>query len=97
MKLRWTERARQDLIEIGRYIAQDQPGAARRWVETLRNQARRAVEFPNSGRKVPEFDREDLREIIVRGYRIVYLLRGETVEVLTVFEGHRLLRWSEEA
>lgn len=33
MKLRWTRRARQDLIEIGRYIARDKPEAARRWAE----------------------------------------------------------------
>ena len=96
MKLRWTEQARRDLVAIGRYIAQDQPSAARRWVDKLRQQAQRAVEAPRSGRKVPEFDREDLREILFRGYRIVYALRGETIEVLTVFEGHRLLRFPEE-
>jgi len=95
MKLRWTQRARRDLIEIGRYIATDRPGAARRWVETLRRQARRAVEFPHSGRRVPEFEREDLREILVSGYRIVYAVRQEAIEVLTVFDGHQRLRLPE--
>jgi plasmid stabilization system protein ParE len=77
------------LADIGRFIARDKPGAARRWVEMLR---KRAAERPLAGRPVPELDREDLREVIVRGYRIVYRVSEDLVEVLAVFEGHRLLR-----
>jgi plasmid stabilization system protein ParE len=33
MKLRWTRQAESQLLEIGRYIAWDKPGAARRWIE----------------------------------------------------------------
>jgi len=92
MKLRWTRRAEQQLVEIGRFIARDKPGAARRWVEVLRRRAVEAAERPLAGRVVPEIDREDVREVIVRGYRIVYRVGREVVEVLAVFEGHRLLR-----
>lgn len=92
MKLRWTLRARQQLADIGRFIARDKPGAARRWVEMLRKRAADAAEHPLAGRPVPELDREDLREVIVRGYRIVYRVSEDLVEVLAVFEGHRLLR-----
>jgi mRNA-degrading endonuclease RelE of RelBE toxin-antitoxin system len=41
---------------------------------------------------VPELGRNDVREVIIRGYRIVYRVGDETVEVLTVFESHRLLQ-----
>ena len=92
MKLRWTCRAEQQLVEIGRFIAWDKPGAARRWVEVLRRRAAEAAERPLVGRVVPELDREDIPEVIVRGYRIVYRVGEEVVEILTVFEGHRLLR-----
>ena len=44
-----------------------------------------------AGRRVPEFDRDDLREMIKRGYRIVYLVSDEQIEILTVSEGHRQL------
>jgi addiction module RelE/StbE family toxin len=91
MKLRWTQQARRDLLEIGRFIARDKPIAARRWVARLRQEARQAAEMPMTGRKVPEIDREDVREIILRSYRIVYLICEEEVRILTVFEGHRLL------
>ena len=90
MKLRWTRRARRDLVDVARYIERDKPEAARRWVAKLRQRARAAAELPASGRRVPETARDDVREVLVRSYRIVYLIDAETVWVLTVFEGHRL-------
>ena len=33
---------------------------------------------------------DDLREVFVRTYRIVYRIRADEVQVITVFEGHRL-------
>jgi len=90
MKLRWSRRAQQDLMEIGRYIAKDNRAAARRWVERLRQRARQAVKHPNAGRVVPEYSRSDLREILLRNHRIVYRVCDDAIEVLTVFEGHRL-------
>ncbi len=91
IKLRWTDHARRDLLVIGRYIARDNPGAARRWVEQLRERARLAAENPLAGRVVPELGRDDVREVFLRSYRIVYSVGEEAVDVLTVFEGHRLL------
>ncbi len=90
MKLRWTRRARRDLVEIARYIERDKREAARRWVARLRQRARAVAELPRSGRRVPETARDDVREVLVRSYRIVYLIDAETVWILTVFEGHRL-------
>ena len=52
----------------------------------------RLTDFPRSGRVVPEFERSDIRELIVQSYRIVYRVRGEDVEILTVHHGARLLR-----
>jgi plasmid stabilization system protein ParE len=80
------------LEDIGRFISRDKPGAARRWVEMLRRRAADAAERPLAGRPVPEPGCEDLREVIVRGYRIVYRVSENLVEVLAVFESHRLLR-----
>ena len=95
MKLRWTDQARKDLLGIGRYIARDKPGAARKWVTRLRQRARQAAEAPYSGRSLPEVGREEVREILGRGYRIVYRSVGDEVHILTVFEGHRRLRRSD--
>ena len=53
--------------------------------------AERAGRFPQSGHVVREKGRSDLRQILVRSYRSVYLVRDKQIDVLTVFEGHRLL------
>ena len=91
MRLRWSQTAKNDLLGIGRYISRDKPDAARRWVENLRIHARKACDNPYLGRMVPEWRREDIREVILKGYRIVYLIKEKEIIVLTVSEGHRLL------
>ena len=47
------------------------------------------------GRVVPEIGNPDIRELIFKKYRIVYRLNANCIEILTVFEGHRLLRIDE--
>lgn len=71
-RLQWTLRAAKDLRAIARYIAQDDPHAARRWVGRLRQRAREAAAAPKAGRRVPEIDQDDIREVLLRSYRIVY-------------------------
>ena len=92
MRLRWTARARRDLLDIALYIARDDPVAARRWVDRLRVRARAAARRPLAGRVVPEFERTDVHEVLLGNYRVVYRVRPKEIHVLTVFEGHRLLR-----
>jgi toxin ParE1/3/4 len=91
MNLRWSLRARRDLVEIGSPIAQEDPYAARRWLERLRKRARATLSQPGGGRRVPELGREEIREVFPsRTYRIVYRVEGDEIHVLTVFQGHRL-------
>ena len=51
--------------------------------------AQKAAATPLAGRRVPELGRDDVREVFVRTYRIVYRTSRARIEVLTVFEGHR--------
>lgn len=98
MRLRWSQKAQDDLVEIALYIAQDNPKAARAWVKRLRERARQAAASPLAGRYVPERRREHIREVFLRSYRIIYRVQGSEVLILTVLEGHRLLRsdWLDE-
>jgi toxin ParE1/3/4 len=47
----------------------------------LINKTRTLTTFPELGRKVPEFDDPDVRELIFRSYRIVYRVRKEKFAV----------------
>jgi plasmid stabilization system protein ParE len=87
----WTDRALEDLRTIGDYIARDSPVVADRWVETLMTTVERAARAPFAGRRLPEKGRNDIREVLQRTYRIVYRVGEEQIDVLTIFEGHRLL------
>lgn len=95
MTVRWTEDAQLRLIEIRDYIAQDHPSAAERHVELLLTQAASLADFPSRGRMIPERPESGQRELIIKGYRLVYRVQGEVIQILTVFEGHRLLRDEE--
>ena len=90
MKLFWTETARQDLQAIRRYVAADNPVAAKRWVGRLRKRARNTLHSPLAGRRVPDFLRDDIRELIEGNYRIVYQVFEDWLVILTVFEGYQL-------
>ena len=61
------------------------------WVGRLLGRAALAAVSPRGGRVVPEFDRSDVREVFERTYRIIYWVRQDSILVLTVLEGHRLL------
>ncbi|HEX3482083.1 MAG TPA: type II toxin-antitoxin system RelE/ParE family toxin [Kofleriaceae bacterium] len=91
--MRWklSLQAKADLRRIGHRIARDNPAAAVAWVQKLQDRARLAGQAPLRGRKVPEVDRDDIREAIVGNYRIVYIVQAKAVLILTIFEGHRLL------
>ena len=91
MRVRWSKRARDDLIAVGRYIAADDRTAARRFVARLKARIALAAKSPLAGRRVPELMRDDIREVIEGNYRLVYRVSAKTIEVLTVFEGHRTL------
>jgi toxin ParE1/3/4 len=51
------------------------------------------AQFPRAGRKVPEFDDENVREVIVYSYRIVYRLhQDDEIVIAAVNHGKRWLQ-----
>lgn len=90
MKLVWTNRARTDLDSIMDFIAKDSPQNAITFIDKLINHSEMIIDNPKIGRIVPEFSSPHIREILHKNYRIVYRLIDEEIQVLTVFEGHRL-------
>lgn len=95
MKLLWTEKAISNLNEIEKFIARNNLDIAIKFVDKLIDKAETLVENPKKGRIVPELSIEQIREIIYKKYRIVYLLKESSIEILTVFESHKLLREDE--
>lgn len=96
MNVTWSKEAGENLVEIEDFIARDSLERAVRFVDSLIDHAEAILtDNPKSGRTVPEIGNPEIRELIYRGYRIVYRLNGDRIGILTVFEGHRLLRLNE--
>lgn len=49
-RVRFTPQAKEDLKAINRFIAQDNPDAARRLVAQIEQQCKTLADFPNMGR-----------------------------------------------
>lgn len=49
------------------------------------------AEFPSSGRVIPEFQLEHLREILEQGYRILYEVFPDRIEVFGVISARQSL------
>lgn len=88
--LLWSPQSLRDLEGIRAYVAQGSPLYADLVVRRLVAAVERLISFPGSGRIVPERDTPEIREIIVRPYRIVYRVRPGVVEIVTVFRASRL-------
>lgn len=73
------------------YIAQDSPRVADLVVSRLIEAVERLETFPESGRRVPERNDPEIREVISAPYRVVYRMREGNVEVITVFRAARFL------
>jgi len=71
-KLSWSPAARDDLHDIVLFIARDSPDRAMAFGFELISETDKLHIFPESGRVVPEYRNQAIREIIFRPYRIVY-------------------------
>lgn len=89
MPVEWSARARADMRELRAYIAQDSPHYARRFTEKIFKAVEALTDHPQIGRKVPEADREDIRELIFQNYRIIYRIKPERLYIVTVLHGSR--------
>ncbi len=95
MKVVWTEQASRRLSEIEEFISRDRPDAAAKLIDKIVDRGDALARHPDRGRRLPEIPGSGLRELVVDSYRVVYRRTSNTIEVLTVFEGHRLLRRGE--
>lgn len=91
-EIRWTLTAAEDVRLLEDWIARDSLLNAVDFTDRLVGSVDKLVHAPLLGRVVPEFAQERLRELIFRGYRIVYSVEGSVVTILRVVHGARDLR-----
>lgn len=91
VNVKWTKNALEELDGIASYISRDSPKYANILVKQIFEMASHLQQFPKLGRKVPEYNNPNLREILYKSYRIVYLIKKEQLEIISVIHGSRKL------
>ena len=95
-QLNWTDQAVADLTNIAEFIRKDSATYARITIQRIRTSARQIVQFPLSGRIVPETQIQSLREIIIGNYRLIYKVVSEKrIDIITVFHSSKQLNAEE--
>ena len=90
-RLIWSPGALQSIDKIAEYIAMDSLFYAKIFARKIFGFGEQITLFPKSGRIVPEYGKENLREIIYGNYRIVYRIDNETINILTVSSSAQIL------
>lgn len=83
-KIIWSDLAIEYLKSIYDYIVKDSPQYASKMIDQILNRVYQLESFPNSDRVVPEFKQENLRELIINNYRIVYLVDEQIIGISRV-------------
>jgi toxin ParE1/3/4 len=89
VRVLWTNTAVAQLEAIHSYITQTSPEYAQRIVDQLTRRSLQIATFPLSGRKVPEYELNEIRELIEGSYRIIYLVDHDQIAVLAVIHHSR--------
>jgi addiction module RelE/StbE family toxin len=92
IRIVWSDQSLEDIEDIRRYIQRDSHVYAEMFVDRVFESVERLINYPLSGRVVPEFEDPTLREIILGSYRIVHRVRQGTISIVTVFHTARLLK-----
>ena len=87
--VKWSVPARNDLKQIHDYIAKDSKYYAQNVVQEIVANTETLTDFPEIGRIVPEISDQNIRELIVYSYRLIYEMSGAGVEILAIIHGRR--------
>ena len=84
----WTDEAAQWLRDIYGYIAEDNPKAAGRVVESIYQRTQLLRQFPELGYRYDRKPHQHIRILLHGHYKIAYLIKPDgNIDILGVFHG----------
>ena len=83
-----TSKAHLDLVEIAFHIAEQNPSAANRWLDTINEKCQMLARMPELGRKRSDLA-QNLRSFPVGDYIIFYRPIENGIQVIRVLHGAR--------
>ncbi len=85
VKVKWHPKALDDLNFIFNYVRRDSPYYAKLIVQKIKTGVQKLKKFPQMGRKVPELNKNDIRELIIQNYRVIYQFHVDHLLILAIF------------
>ena len=83
VKVIWSPLARDNLKLIYEYISEESFDLAKNIIESIVERTKNLSEFPSMGRIVPELQEPNIRELIFKGYRMIYHYDNIDVKIST--------------
>jgi len=90
LKILFTPTARIQFLSAISHIRRDKPSAATQFRQRAEKSLKRLLEYPDSGRSIPEFPELPYRELIVPPYRFFYRVKDDIVWIVAVWHGAQL-------
>ncbi len=91
-QINWTKKSLKDLRAINDYISLDSTFYAARFISKIIRRVDQLIEFPESGRMVPEKNAPEIRELIEGNYRIFYRLQKGMITILRIHNAARKIK-----
>ena len=88
----WSQPAKADLRSIHDFIAHDSRFYAKKVVQDIREKTDILEQLPKSGKKTPELNDDQVRELSLYSYRIIYEIKEQGIFVLAVVHKRRDLK-----
>ena len=88
----WTQPAKADLRSIHDFIAHDSRHYAKKVVQDIREKTDILEQLPKRGTKIPELNDDQVRELSLYSYRIIYEIKEQGIFVLAVVHKRRDLK-----
>jgi plasmid stabilization system protein ParE len=89
--IRWSDAALLDIDDVCAYVSQKKPENAAIMADKIEKAVQSLLDDPYIGRKIPEYNQEHLRERVVDGFRILYRITPEIIEIAAIFSGRNKL------
>lgn len=90
VQINWTHQSLTDLENIAEYISKDSKYYAKLQIIKIKNSVEILKSQIHVGQRVPEFERNDLKQLIQGRYRIIYKIINENrVDIITIHHGSR--------
>jgi addiction module RelE/StbE family toxin len=92
VKINWTRQAIEDVHAASEYYRGISAKYADTLIDKIFEKAALLENHPKMGRKVPQFDKENIRELIYKQYHIIYyIVSSQQIDIIAVHYGSKPL------